>query len=929
MRLRRLRDLFPVFLLLTAVGCAGKTSSGTSFCGDGVVAGVEECDPPGQDACGADCTRDVSKCGNGVCEPPEDATNCDDDCGGSGEVCGNDLIEGAEFCDGTQLGGATCVSLGYATGTLACAANCQYDTVDCRHAAQCGNGTLDAGESCDGENLNGQSCQTLGLGAGALACRSDCTFDVSACSACGNGAIDAGEQCDGDQLGSMTCDALGYAGGTLLCGGDCQYDTRDCLLASCGNGTVEEGESCDGSDLDGQGCASQGFTGGTLTCNPDCSFNTSACTACGNGAIENGEQCDGTNLGTGTCAGQGFTGGSLTCNANCTFNTAGCTRCGNGTVEAGEDCDGAQLGGNTCATEGYAGGTLACNVNCTLNTAGCTQCGNGQINVGEQCDGANLGVGTCQNQGFTGGSLTCNANCTFNTSGCTQCGNGAVQTGEQCDGSNLAGATCVSLGYTSGSLACASNCQFNTAGCVMQTCGNGSIEGSEQCDGTNLNGQTCVSRGFAGGTLACSNCMFNTSGCTMCGNGAIDSGEQCDGTNLNGQTCVSQGYSGGTLSCASCAYNTSGCTSTACGDGVLDYGEECDDANTLLWDGCEDTCQVEDTVYLPIRLSGGPGSNEGRLEVYQGGTWGIVCDDTYVTANQQNLANLVCRQLGFTGTGHTFIASATDEYGSGSGVYIMDDVECTGVEDTLAQCPFRGWRRNDCFPSETLGIRCAAGEGDVRLVDGPNGMDGRLQVFHSGAWGEVCDDYWTTSPYSKYNPDTVCQQLGYRRGSNHPAGYYTAPTSTFILDNVRCAGTERRMVDCPKNAWGDENCTSDEAVGLSCSIFVEGDVRLVEGTSRNRGRVEILHNNVWGTVCDDVIEFAGASQTNFLNVVCRQLNFGTTGTFDGNVTSNKDPISMDNVSCTGSEAGLSACSFNGWQVHNCSHGEDTSVTCTP
>jgi hypothetical protein len=82
-------------------------------------------------------------------------------------------------------------------------------------------------------------------------------------------------------------------------------------------------------------------------------------------------------------------------------------------------------------------------------------------------------------------------------------------------------------------------------------------------------------------------------------------------------------------------------------------------------------------------------------------------------------------------------------------------------------------------------------------------------------------------------------------------------------------------------------------------------------------------------VCDDLIEFAGTTQTNFLNVVCRQLNFGTTGSFDGNVLGGEDPISMDNVSCTGSEAGISACSFNGWQVHNCGHSEDSGVTCTP
>ncbi|MBU1245028.1 DUF4215 domain-containing protein [Myxococcota bacterium] len=925
--------LFLVTVSFLLASCAGNTSSGTAFCGDGKVEGSEECDPPGSGACDSLCMRDISKCGNGSCEVPEDEGNCPADCTSTGAVCGNDVIEGTEFCDTTKLGGATCISLGYATGTLACASNCQYDTVNCAQAAECGNGALDTGENCDGEDLNSQTCQTLGLGSGVLSCTDACVFDVSRCSACGNNQIDTGEQCDTDQLGAMTCEQLGFAGGTLTCGGDCQYDTRNCALASCGNGTVESGENCDGNDLNSQTCVTQGFTSGTLSCNPDCSINTGACTSCGNGAIETGEQCDGTNIGTGTCAGQGFTGGTLTCNANCTFNTAGCTRCGNGTVETGEDCDGASMAGHTCVTEGFASGTLTCNTNCTLNPTGCSMCGNGVINGGEQCDGTNLGVGTCQNQGFTAGLLSCNTNCTFNTAGCTLCGNGSIESGEQCEGSNLGGATCTSLGFTSGSLACGSNCLYNTSACYMQTCGNGTIEGSEQCDGSNLNSQTCVSRGFAAGSLSCTNCLFNTAGCTMCGNNIIDSGEQCDGSNLNGQTCVSQGYTGGTLSCSGCAFNTSGCTTSTCGNGSIGTAEECDDANLLLWDGCNDTCQVEDTYYLPLRLSGGPGSNEGRIEVYQGGTWGIVCDDTYVTANQQNLANVVCRQLGFTGTGHTFIGSAGGTYGSGTGVFIMDDVMCTGTEETLAQCPFLGWRQHNCSTGETLGLRCVAAEGDLRLVAGPHGMEGRMQIYHSGAWGEVCDDYWEAGtfnlPYNKYGPDAACQQMGYKRGTSLGYGVYPAPTDTFVLDDVRCAGTEFRMVNCPHGAWSTENCSASEAIGLSCSIYVAGDIRLVDGLTRNHGRVEILHNNLWGTVCDDNLEGVGTAQTNFLNVACRQLNYNTTGTFDLNATGGEDPISMDNVSCTGAEAGLSACTFGGWNVHNCTHGEDSGVTCTP
>ncbi len=48
-------------------------------------------------------------------------------------ACGNGVIEGAETCDGKDLGGATCVSLdlGFTGGTLVCAGSCTPDVSGC------------------------------------------------------------------------------------------------------------------------------------------------------------------------------------------------------------------------------------------------------------------------------------------------------------------------------------------------------------------------------------------------------------------------------------------------------------------------------------------------------------------------------------------------------------------------------------------------------------------------------------------------------------------------------------------------------------------------------------------------------------------------------------------------------------------------------
>ena len=97
----------------------------------------------------------------------------------------------------------------------------------------------------------------------------------------------------------------------------------------------------------------------------------------------------------------------------------------------------------------------------------------------------------------------------------------------------------------------------------------------------------------------------------------------------------------------------------------------------------------------------------------------------------------------------------------------------------------------------------------------------------------------------------------------------------------------------------------------------------MNGADESGGRVEILHEGSWGTVCDDSWDLNDAT------VVCRKLGF------DGALAApplarfgqGSGDIILDAVQCNGTEKNLLDCKHKGIGVHNCMHKEDASVIC--
>ena len=100
----------------------------------------------------------------------------------------------------------------------------------------------------------------------------------------------------------------------------------------------------------------------------------------------------------------------------------------------------------------------------------------------------------------------------------------------------------------------------------------------------------------------------------------------------------------------------------------------------------------------------------------------------------------------------------------------------------------------------------------IRVVNGDNSCSGRVEIYHSGRGGTVCDDSWDMN-----DAEVVCRQLGCGKALRAPPkAFFGQGSGKTWLDDVRCSGSESSITQCKHRGFGIEDCDASEDAGVVC-----------------------------------------------------------------------------------------------------------------
>ncbi|KAK3098541.1 hypothetical protein FSP39_020457 [Pinctada imbricata] len=282
----------------------------------------------------------------------------------------------------------------------------------------------------------------------------------------------------------------------------------------------------------------------------------------------------------------------------------------------------------------------------------------------------------------------------------------------------------------------------------------------------------------------------------------------------------------------------------------------------------------------------------GAVEFWMDNRYGAVCADTF----NDNAAAVVCRALGYQ-YAVRLCCSAVGDIGLD---YSLIGVNCRGNETSLHQCP-KLRQQTECN-SGYAAVFCTRNNPQFSSISSriPSNGRGLVQMNYIYKDGYVCAENFTDA-----DARVVCRESNYpyALAIRHNTSDFGHTYEIRWTNGLGCDGQETRVSECPALRIGElGQCNQKLSAGVLCSISSQTfDVRLQNGTSGREGRVELLVNGIWGSLCTSELT------DNEARVICKQLNKRDGVALSAGHFGNTGSAMFDSLTCNGEESDILDC----------------------
>ncbi|XP_046368564.1 uncharacterized protein LOC124143583 [Haliotis rufescens] len=211
---------------------------------------------------------------------------------------------------------------------------------------------------------------------------------------------------------------------------------------------------------------------------------------------------------------------------------------------------------------------------------------------------------------------------------------------------------------------------------------------------------------------------------------------------------------------------------------------------------------LQEAASSKIRIEPGHGTNRGRLQVFNDGIWGTVCNDNFGNFD----ARVACRALGIDSK-----YAVPWNFGPGSGPILLDDLRCDGSETSFDDCLHNGWGNHECEHIEDTGVVCT----DDEVIITPTNVP--ITVPEGDQVNFTCVEHGNRGLPSEY-----LWSIGTRTMSRQSSVILTAERHMFNNGNLKCTVT---------SVIGSrfESATVSIDVQYPPPAFIETSLSVIEG----------------------------------------------------------------------------------------------------